>query len=128
MILLDTYTLIGVAAEPGRLSTAARNLIEEPDSRLFVSAITAWEIHVAVQKGRLALNRPPREWLAQAISDYVIDVTAIDWEIASLAAELPKHHADPADRLIVATAVMRNLVLLTPDKNIHKYNQAKVLW
>ncbi|MDB5356071.1 MAG: VapC toxin family domain ribonuclease [Phycisphaerales bacterium] len=128
MILLDTYTLIGIAAEPARLSPTARAMIEAPDSRLFVSAISAWEVYVAVQKGRLLLSLPARAWVERALSEYVISVADVTLDIALLAGELPTHHADPADRIIVATAALYDFVLLTPDRNIHKYSQAKVVW
>jgi PIN domain nuclease of toxin-antitoxin system len=128
LILLDTYTLIGIASEPARLSPTAKKLIENPANPLFVSAISALEIGIAVQKHRLRLELPPREWFAQVLAVHGIEPLDVTWEIAAASFELPPHHADPSDRIIIATAAARELILLTPDQHIHKYSEARVAW
>jgi PIN domain nuclease of toxin-antitoxin system len=128
MILLDTFTLIGIAAEPDRLSPAARSFVEDSANRLFVSAISAQEIGVAVQKQRLILKANPRDWFEMAISHYNVEVIDVTWRIAMASVELPRLHSDPADRIIIATAMTHNLMLLTPDRKIHRYRQARIVW
>lgn len=128
MILLDTYTLIGVVSDPTRLSATARGLIEDPSNRLFVSAISALEIGVAVQKNRLRLDTDPRTWFQLALERHSLDPIDVSWQIAAASFALPPHHANPADRLIVATAQLRGLALLTPDREIHRYTQVRVVW
>ena len=128
MILLDTYTLNGVVSEPSRLSDAARQLIEDGGNELHVSAISAWEIAMAVQKKRLTLSMEPRSWFEGALVAKGLRCVDVSWQIALLSSELPMHHADPADRIILATAVLHNLILLTPDQDIHRYTQARVIW
>ena len=128
-ILLDTYTLIGVASEPGRLSAAARALLEDGGNPLFVSAISMWEVGVAVQKDRLRLSHgSPREWFARAMAAHGIQSVDVSLEVAAVATEWPQIHADPADRIIIATAVVNDLVLVTPDATIGKYPGVKVAW
>lgn len=71
---------------------------------------------------------PLREWFGEALSHHGVVDVAVDWRIAQLATSLPWLHRDPADRIIVATAVVTNLPVLTPDRLIAKYRQITVLW
>lgn len=128
MILLDTYTLIGVYSEPERLSAAAKALIEDRQNRMFVSAISAWEICLAVRKGRLKVDPDPVTWFERAITKHAIEVADVTWRIAAASASLPPYHGDPGDRIIVATAMLLDLTLLTPDSLIHQYTEARVVW
>jgi PIN domain nuclease of toxin-antitoxin system len=128
MILLDTFALIGVAAERDRLSSAALDLLEKSDAQLHVSSISMLEIGFAVQKRRLELDLPPRDWFASALRTYEIRVIDVSWEIAAASQELPPIHADPADRIIISTAMLNDLTLLTPDRDMQKYPSIKVVW
>jgi PIN domain nuclease of toxin-antitoxin system len=127
-LLLDTYTLVGAVSEGRRLSARARELILDPANEMFVSAISVYEIGTAVQKRRLDLALPPRAWFARALSEYSIRPVEVTWEIAAAAMELPGIHWDPGDRLIIATAVTRDLTLLTPDRDIQRYPGVKLAW
>lgn len=128
MILLDTFTFIGVASEPARLSPAARLQVEDAETRLFVSAITMFELATAVAKGRLTLDIDPRTYFALALTRHKIGVLDLTWEVAALSCELPPYHNDPADRFIIATAIIHDLTLLTPDHHIHRYSAVRVAW
>lgn len=128
MILLDTFTFIGVASEPSRLSPGARLHIEDAEARLFVSAITMFELATAAAKGRLTLGVDPRTYFALALARHKIGVLDVTWEVAALSCELPPYHNDPADRFIIATAIIHDLTLLTPDQHIHRYGAARVSW
>ena len=115
MILLDTYTLIGLYSEPQRLSATAKSLVEDSEIPLFVSAISSWEICIAVQKRRLVLEVDPILWFEKAITKHSVQVLDVTWRIAANSTRLPRHHADPADRIIIATAIDQRLRLLTPE-------------
>ena len=127
-LLLDTYTLIGVVSEPARLSSRARDLVADAANPLLVSSFSMYEIGVAVQKRRLTLSLPPDVWFGRAILQYGIQAVDVSWNIAATAIELPRIHADPGDRIIIATALNRDLTLLTPDRHIHKYPDVKLAW
>jgi PIN domain nuclease of toxin-antitoxin system len=127
-LLLDTYTLVGVASEPDRLTRRAQDLILDPANPLFVSSFSAYEIGVAVRKQRLALALPPRVWFERALATHSVEAIDVTWQIAAAAFELPPIHWDPGDRIIVATATERDLTLVTPDRDVRSYPGLKTAW
>jgi PIN domain nuclease of toxin-antitoxin system len=128
MILLDTCALIWIAADPASLSTKARGEIDDPANELFCSAISAWEIGIAHAKRRLALERQPTSWFAGVVRRHHVRVVAVSWQIALASTQLPKHHNDPADRIIIATAIARDLRIISPDPEMPKYEQVRIIW
>ena len=86
-----------------------------------VSAISAFEIGVKCEKRKLMLPLPPRPWFERVVQTYALRVEPITWEDAIASTTLPRHHNDPADRIIVSTARALNARLLTSDKNIRTY-------
>jgi len=128
MILLDTCALLWLAADQKRLSATAKKTIGENTGRLFVSAISAFEIAVKSQKGKLVLPLPARAWFERAIDFHGIYQISIDGAIAASSVELPPHHNDPCDRFIIATAVHHAMPIVTRDNLIVQYNEVKVIW
>ncbi len=128
MLLLDTCGLLWLAADPSRLSDRARDLVRANPAALFISAITAFEIAVKFRKGKLRLALPPEAWIQRALDHHGIRELPISWQIAARSALLPPLHADPADRMIVATAEAHSLLILTPDPLIAAYPGARVAW
>ena len=108
-MLLDTCTLLWLAGGHANLVASARAHPEAHDGPLHISAITAFEIAIRVKKGKLALPLKPERWLHEALAHHGISELAADSRILMLAVGLPDHHNDPADRIIVATAVEHNL-------------------
>jgi len=108
---------------PEQLSERARALLTRPDiTPLALSAISVFELTLKVRKGKIDLRLPSDQWLDLALNPNLITVIPIDAEIARAANSLPEpFHQDPADRLIVATARLRNLTLITGDEKILQY-------
>ena len=128
VILLDTCTLLWLALEPERLSDHARAQLDAPDSVVWLSAISAFEIGQKFAKGKLELDLPPEKWVPMALENHLIQLLPLDLPSALLAASLPQLHNDPFDRLLIATARQHRLTLLTPDPKIHAYPDVKVQW
>lgn len=116
MILLDTHVVVHYVRGDRKLGKRAVAAIDRALERdeLFVSALSFWEVTMLVAKDRLVLDMPPAGFRAALVSQGIQEV-AIDGEIAIAAGELPPGHGDPADRLIVATAMVRGLTLVTAD-------------
>jgi len=114
-LLLDSHTLIWWVDQDRLLSHAAHAAITDPANDLLLSAATIWEIAIKVGLGKLSLSMPYREWMSQAIADLGVTVLPITVEYADVQANLPKHHGDPFDRLLVAQAQVENVSIVSDD-------------
>ena len=128
MILLDTCTLLWLASDQSKLSVKAKINIESNAGSLFVSAITAFEIALKCRAKRLELRLPAMDWFSEALDFHGITELPITSSIAIFAVQLPMLHADPCDRIIIATAQMQAMKILTCDKLIAQYKEAEVIW
>ena len=118
-MILDTHTLLWVDRNDPKLGTMARLQIEA-DWRaglLVVSAISFWEATMLAERDRISLPTSPERWRANWLRAGLVEIP-IDGRIALQSCQLTNFHRDPADRFIVATALDRNLPLMTADKKI----------
>ena len=127
MIVLDTHTFIWALQDEPRLGPKTRVLVAKapPHGSLGVSAITLWEIAMLVEKGRLGLTRDVGGWVEAALALPSIRLLPLEPRIALDSVRLPgTFHADPADRLIIATARHWDAPLLTADSAILRYGNS----
>ena len=125
-VLLDTHALIWLLSGNARLGRRARNAINKAanENSLLVSAITPWEIAMLISKNKLTLGQDVGDWIAMALSQPGIRLAALIPEIAIASTRLPwDMHADPADRIIVATARHLDAVLITTDQALLGYSK-----
>lgn len=127
MIVLDTHAWIWWASNPARLGRRSRAAIETAD-RIGVPAVSCFEVAAAVAQGRITLDRAPLEWLEQALALPRVELVPLTPAIAVKATQLGSFHGDPADRLIVATAIVHAATLVTRDKNIRGYSAISSVW
>lgn len=118
MILFDTQTLYWWRMDQARLGPAALNLISAAwqSGDAAVSAISFWEIRMLQEKGRLSLPTDADNWRQELIADGLIEIP-LTGDIGIRAAALANFHGDPADRMIVATALAGHR-LVTSDRQI----------
>lgn len=116
-LLLDTHTLIWVFDRNPTLSKEAREAIADGQNEVFVSAVTAWEIAIKCGLKKLEL----RGDYLRGLELYRFTSLAITTEHALAVENLPGHHADPFDRLLVAQAQLENLILVTKDERLGQY-------
>ncbi len=122
-LLLDTHTLLWWQAGSDRLSGRARRLIDGAP-RLFVSAISVWELAMLVDRGTVALDRPTQIWVHDLLTDGIATLAELTPAIAVAAAHLDEFTGDHADRIIYATAVQNQLTLVTKDERLSDYARA----
>ena len=124
-LLLDTHAALWAIADSPRLTTKARDLIESPKSTLWISAATVWEIAI-----KHSLGRGDMPISGQAALDYFQEsgyrFLAIEPEHAAAVEELPAHHADPFDRILVAQALVEPMRLLTHDPIVARYSDTVI--
>jgi PIN domain nuclease of toxin-antitoxin system len=119
MVLLDTHVLLWVAQGSARLGPAARRLIERASGsrEAWVSAISFWEIALLAERGRITLRAEPEQFRADALSGGFRE-WPLSGEIAIRGAALHGLHPDPADRFIVASAIVHGAALVTADERL----------
>lgn len=116
--LLDTHALLWwMGSRTGRLSEQARAALTKGRHRLFLSAGAAWEMAIKKSLGRLSYPGN----LDEVLDSQRIEVLPIKLSHALAVADLPSHHRDPFDRIQIAQARIEDLVLVTRDSNIAKY-------
>jgi PIN domain nuclease of toxin-antitoxin system len=119
-LLLDTNLLLWAAGEPKRLSAKARKLINDPESELFFSAASLWEIAIKRGLGRNDFKVDAR-LLRRGLLDNGYSELPIGSEHAVAIDSLPPIHKDPFDRMLVAQATVEGITLLTSDAMVAQY-------
>jgi PIN domain nuclease of toxin-antitoxin system len=127
VIVLDTHAWIWWAGDPRRLGKRGRAALKAAD-RVGVPAICCFEVAAAIARGRLTVDRAPLEWLEQALALPRVELLPLTPAIAVRAAHLGAFHGDPADRLIVATAIEHSGTLVSRDRRIRAYAGVTSVW
>jgi len=133
LIVLDTHALLWWVNGDPQLSQSALKAIEQElqaeDGEILISAITAWEIALLVEKGRLTLSMTTDDWLETVEEIEGVRFVAVDAATAVESTRLPgEFHKDPADRMIVALARHYNAELVTADDKITAYRHVRTVW
>ena len=131
MIVLDTHTLLWWVNDPSILSQTAKIAIDEAVNTklVHVSCISSWEIALLVERGRLQLALDVRDWLCRCEALPFLTFVPVTNAIAVESVRLPDFpHADPADRIITATALSLGANLVTKDDKLRNYPYLKTIW
>jgi PIN domain nuclease of toxin-antitoxin system len=129
VIVLDTHALLWWALDPEQLSAAAADTCArmERDGG-FASAISIWELDIKVKRGKLELPLPVEELALRIERSAVVELLPVDTRTWLRSASLAWEHRDPADRVIVATALEKGLPLLTKDRALHAFSGVTCVW
>jgi PIN domain nuclease of toxin-antitoxin system len=131
VIVLDTHTLLWWVNDPTTLSIPAKKTIDAAveTKSVHVSCISSWEIALLVERGRLRLALDVRDWICRCEALPFLTFVPIGNALAIESVRLPDFpHADPADRIIAATALSLGAVLVTKDEKLRNYPHVKTLW
>ena len=118
-VLTDTHVLLWWVEDNPKLGPKARQAIET--SHVFVSTASAWEISIKNSIGRLDFDEPVEEWLPREIKANGFQSLYISLEHAIQSAQLPRHHQDPFDRMLIAQARLEGLTIITSDRWFASY-------
>jgi PIN domain nuclease of toxin-antitoxin system len=120
--LLDTHIIIWLANNDiDKISTASMSILCAEDSKLFVSIVSFWEIALKINNGKLDLGIP-LDTLYENVQKTEISVIPIQKDYILQLSSLKPIHKDPFDRLLIATAFIDSLNIITIDENIQKYD------
>ena len=120
-LLLDTHAFLWFVTGDRRLSRTARRHLEDRRSERFLSVASIWEMAIKLSLGRLQLDVPLADVVAEGAIENGISVMLVRPEHAIGLSVLPLHHRDPFDRMLVAQAIEERCTLITKDRAIHAY-------
>lgn len=117
-LLLDTHIWLWTLIEPARIGRRARAEIARAKNELWLSPISVWELLLLAQRGRLKLGDDPSRWAAEAVTRTPAQEAALNFDVAIRSRQIMPSHPDPADRFLVATALIYDLTLVTADATL----------
>ena len=120
-LLLDTQSFLWLVTADSRLSAKARSAFLNPENILLVSAVTGFEIAVQSSLGKLKLAEPPREFLENRLRNNALTALPVTLAHTYRLANLPFHHKDPFDRLLIAQALEEDVPILSADSVLSEY-------
>jgi len=125
-LLLDTHLLLWAVVEPQHLDNTTRATLEEPENEVLFSAASVWEIAIKARLGRFDFVFQPQEILRAALETGFVELP-VQARAATLVANLPLHHRDPFDRLLIAQAISETVRLYTADPLLPPYSELVTL-
>ncbi len=131
MILLDTHAWVWFVSNPELLSKTAKNAVDSAmeQKEIFISSISAWEVALLVAKKRLYLTLEVTDWIAKSERLPFLQFLPVDNYVAVKSVNLPQPlHSDPADRIIIATAITIGAPVVTKDEKVLNYPHVKTIW
>jgi len=120
--LLDTNVFIWSLGAPTRLNSAAIELLSSNETQIYLSPVSSWEIAVKYALGKIILPDLPMEFVPNGMRDLGIATIDVMHGHALAAGQLPLHHRDPFDRMLIAQARAEGMVLLTADTAFKRYD------
>jgi len=126
-LLLDTHIWLWSVTNPTRIPRRAARELESPTNELWLSPISVWETVSLLELGRLKVKGDPWRWLDQVLAAAVFRDASFTRDVAAKCAEVRMVYRDPADRQLVASALVHGLTLVTADQRLLDQAQCPVL-
>lgn len=121
MFLLDTCTFLWWAAADAQVPQSLQTTLRDPEQRVCLSVVSAWEIMVKFRAGKLPLPAPPETYVADRRKRLSIEALPLSESEVAFLAKLPDLHRDPFDRMLICQAMANRAALVTPDAAIRQY-------
>jgi len=119
--LMDTHAIVWMVDDTSKLSPTVKEIIANPSNQIFICAISLWEIAIKMSIGKMSLGITFDELIKGLRTSY-FDFLQVEDEYMREISNLPFLHKDPFDRLLIATATVEDMTIITIDENIHKYD------
>jgi PIN domain nuclease of toxin-antitoxin system len=126
-LLLDTHTFLWLDGSPEQLSATALAACEDPTNQLYLSVVSAWEIQIKHQINRLQLEVPLAEMIQGQQDANELSILSVELPHIYALEQLPLHHHDPFDRLLIAQAKAEQMPLVSADGQFAPY-LVDVIW
>ncbi|MGH8695076.1 MAG: type II toxin-antitoxin system VapC family toxin [Burkholderiales bacterium] len=126
-LLLDTHIWRWSLSAPEKLGKRLRAALARPATELWLSPISVWELLVLAERGRIKFAPEPRQWLREALGRTPAHEAPLTHQVAIRSREILPAHEDPADRFLVATALIYDLTLVTADETLIRLKPCPIL-
>jgi PIN domain nuclease of toxin-antitoxin system len=126
-VLLDTHVWLWSLVAPDRLAKKIGRLLEAAKTERWISAISAWEVLVLAERGRIRLSMPAPRWIDQVLDELPFHEAPLSRRIAVRSRSIQLTNDDPADRFLVATALEHDLTFITADEKILESRACRLL-
>lgn len=126
-LLLDTQAFLWLDSDPAKLSSNATRACADSNNTLWLSTASAWEMQIKITLGKLRLRRPLAETIASHQATNGLQILAVQLAHALELGNLPSHHKDPFDRLLIAQTKQENWEIVTSDPEFKSY-PVRVIW
>jgi PIN domain nuclease of toxin-antitoxin system len=124
-VLIDTHVLLWGLQDEEKLSRRVRTLL--PAADVWISVASLWEIIAKVQVGKLALPSPVGDYLAAKLMANGVSVLSLSFDHVRRLEQLPLHHRDPFDRILIAQSLNESIPLVSADPQFEKY-PVEIIW
>jgi PIN domain nuclease of toxin-antitoxin system len=121
-VLFDTHALLWFVLGAPQLSATAASCILDPANTKLVSPASYWEIAIKISLGKYDLAEPYVDFMRHAVDDNGFEILHITYRHTAALIELPFHHRDPFDRLLVAQAMVEEIPILSNDRSLERYS------
>ena len=121
--LIDTHIWLWWHMAPEKIQPEYFEIIENGDNEILFSTVSAWEIVIKYNLGKLKLPFPPKEYIPKRLEVSFMEVLPVQLEHSLKVQELPNFHNDPFDRLLIAQALAEKLVVITEDQQFEMYHE-----
>jgi len=125
--LLDTGIWLSLQVDPGRIDSSTRMLLADRANELLLSAASSWEIAIKYRLGKLPLPEPPVDYVPNRMRRSGTTPLAVEHAHVLRVAQLPDHHRDPFDRLLVVQAQALGMPIVTSDRQLTAYDVEVIL-
>jgi PIN domain nuclease of toxin-antitoxin system len=120
-LLLDTNAWLRLTSNPRRLSSDAARALSDAENELYLSAASTWEMAIKAGLGKLRLPEPVLSYQVSRMARHAVRGLPIEHVHVARLADMPQHHRDPFDRLLLAQAEMMGLTFVTGDEGLAVY-------
>lgn len=117
-LLLDTHIWLWIHREPWKLTSHVHQSIADPQNDLWLSPVSVWEFVLLLEKKRVILLEEMNAWVEKSKKELLLQEAAFSWAVADELRHTTLDHRDPADRILVATARVFDLTLVTADERL----------
>ena len=125
-LLLDTHTFLWFTATPGNLSETALDALNDPGNDVLLSMASAWEMSIKAGLGKLGLSQKVVPFVRSQAAINGFQILPISLDHIALIDDLPLHHRDPSDRLLVAQAMAEDIPIVSIDAVLDAYSVQRV--